>query len=76
MFGAFGRAAVEREAEQANIEAAVTGKAPVLRKRGVGATTMTLSISAEDKQRVKEYAARQSLTVSDLLHEWIVKYCV
>lgn len=75
MFGSFGKAAVEREAEQANIAATVTGAVPVLRKRGAGATTMTLSISAEDKQRVKEFAARQSLTVSDLLHEWIVKYC-
>lgn len=46
-----------------------------MRKRGAGATTMTLSISAEDKMRVKAYAASQATTVSDLLHQWIAEKC-
>lgn len=74
MFGAFGEAAVKREQEQAKIEAVVAGDAP-RRKRGAGATTITLTISQEDKQRVKSYAALRSTTVSDLLHQWIGEYC-
>lgn len=75
MFGSFGAAAIKREHEQAQIEAAVTGSGHVLRKRGAGATTMTLAISAEDKQRVKEYAAKNNTSVSDLLHKWIDESC-
>ena len=44
-------------------------------KRGAGATTMTLSISAEDKYKVKDYALRHQTTVSDLLHGWIEEHC-
>ena len=77
MFGSFGAAAEDRQAEQAKIEAAVTGVETELRnrKRGAGATTMTLAISLADKQRVKAYAAMKNTTVSDLLHQWIEENC-
>lgn len=74
MFGSFGQAVEDREQEQAKIEATVTTAvqvAPQNRKRGAGATTMTLAISQEDKQFIKSYAAMRSTTVSDLLHAWI-----
>lgn len=72
MFGAFGQAVEDREQEQQKIQATVTGQnGPQLRKRGAGATTMTLTISQEDKQFIKSYAAMRSTTVSDLLHAYI-----
>ncbi len=74
MFGSFGQAVEDREQEQAKIEATVTTATqavPQNRKRGAGATTMTLAISQEDKQFIKSYAAMRSTTVSDLLHAWI-----
>ena len=76
----FAAAAQQRQQEQQEIEAAVTG-APVsqaggrMKKRGADATTITLAISKEDKARVKAWAARNSTTVSDLLHKWIEENC-
>ncbi len=77
MFGAFGEAVADREQEQAKIKAVAVGdkdEAP-MRKRGPNATTMTLSISGEDKQKLKAYAAQNYISVSDLLHIWIERYC-
>lgn len=74
MFGSFGQAVEDREQEQAKIEATVTTATqavPQNRKRGAGATTMTLAISQEDKVLVKTLAAKQGLAVSDLFHLWI-----
>lgn len=48
---------------------------PKLRKRGEGATTLTLTISREDKVRVKTWAAQHCTTVSDLMHLWIQEHC-
>lgn len=45
------------------------------KKRGYGATSITLAISAEDKKTVKMYALHKNMTVSDLLHEWIGEHC-
>ena len=45
------------------------------KKRGYGATSITLAISAEDKKIVKMYALHKDMTVSDLLHEWIGEHC-
>ncbi len=76
----FSAAAQRREQEQQQIEAAVTGKVSVgggkVRKRGDHATTMSLSVSLEDKIKIKEYAARRCLSVSDILHSWIEEHCV
>lgn len=75
----FAAAVQQRQREQQKIEATVTGgtsREPVrARKRGDGATTMTLAISREDKAVVKTWAARHSTTVSDLLHGWIAEHC-
>lgn len=73
-------AAVQRQEEQKEIETAVTIKADknnkiVCKKRGSDATTITLSISKEDKVKVKSYAAKNSKAVSDLLHQWIEDNC-
>lgn len=38
-------------------------------------TTMTLSISEEDKYAVKRFALEHGVTVSDLLHMWIERDC-
>ena len=39
------------------------------------ATTLTVSISRADKELVKMYAYRHSLSVSDLIHMWINEKC-
>ena len=81
MFGGFGAAAVQRREQQEKIEAAVTGK-PVSgvptgreKKRGDDATTITLSISREDKALLKSWAATHGTTMSDMLHDWIAQTC-
>ena len=48
---------------------------PKFKKRGDNATTITLSISAEDKTRMKRHAARNIMSASDLLHKWIEENC-
>ena len=67
--------AEERQQKQTEIEAAVLGKPKAAtgrrRKRGADATTITLSISREDKERVNELAEKRGLSISDLLHFWI-----
>ncbi|MBQ1487857.1 MAG: hypothetical protein IIZ41_03740 [Lachnospiraceae bacterium] len=49
-----------------------TGK---LKKRGADATTITLSISMEDKELAKKLAADCNASVSDMLHKWIRQEC-
>ena len=78
----FAAAVQQRQQEQQEIEAAVTGAMVSgttaggrLKKRGENATTMTLAISKEDKATVKPWAAQHSTTVSDLLHKWIMENC-
>lgn len=80
IFGSFGTAATERAQEQQQIEAAVIGR-PARpgttgrpRKRQ-DATTMTISISQSDKDLVKSFAFQHSVTVSDLIHKWIIENC-
>lgn len=47
-----------------------------LRQLGVesGRTTITLSVTEEDKRRLKVMAAERGTTVSALLHEWLVEH--
>lgn len=80
MFGSFGVAAQERQKEQQQIEATVTGKEPAIKNVGrprkrQDATSITLVISEADKAKVKAYAFKNSVTVSDLLHTWITECC-
>lgn len=80
MFGSFAPAVQARQQEQQQIEAVVTGKpaqpgAVGRPRKRQDTTTITLSISAADKQRVKAYAFANSVTVSDLLHQWIMENC-
>lgn len=81
MFGSFGAAVEQREQEQQQIEAMVTGKSQGSVK-AVGrprkrqdATQITLIISKADKEKVKAYAFNHAVTVSDLLHRWIEENC-
>lgn len=73
MFEGFAQAVEQREQQQAKIAATVTGQ---LAPKSTKKTTMTLSILAADKLRVKQYALEHGTTVSDLLHEWITQNCV
>ena len=71
----FEQAAVKRQQEQETIEAAVLGKPAQkdtwrARKRGDDATSITLSISREDKERLREISAKRGCSISDLLHQW------
>lgn len=47
-----------------------------LRQLGVesGRTTITLSVTEEDKRRLKVMAAECGTSVSALLHEWLVEH--
>lgn len=38
-------------------------------------TTITLGISREDKTRFKAWAAAHGVTMSDVLHDWIIGTC-
>lgn len=38
-------------------------------------TVMSLSISLEDKKKLKLYALQHDKTVAAVIHEWIEKYC-
>lgn len=61
--GQQGNVAVQPEPEQ------------IIRKRGPGATTITMSISREDKILLKMYALKNCTTSSDILHGWIQRFC-
>lgn len=83
MFGGFGAAAQQRKEQQQQLEAAVMGQptpgvaaSGQARKRGIGATTITLAISGEDKARFKAWAATHGTTMSDMLHDWIDRTCL
>ena len=69
----------EREQEQAEITAAVTGRGRPKKEENANISDtpdkITLSISAENKLRVKRYALEHGTTVSDLMKEWILTYC-
>ncbi len=39
-------------------------------------TTLSLSLSVDDKKALKKYAADHEITVAAVVHEWIHKYCV
>ena len=47
-----------------------------LRQLGIesGRTTITLSVTEEDKRRLKVMAAERGTSVSALLHEWLVEH--
>ena len=38
-------------------------------------TTLSLSISVEDKKALKKYAAEYEKTVAAVIHDWIQKNC-
>ena len=80
IFASFDSYAKAREQEQAQIEAEVTGQpkrpgAVGRPKKRHDATSMTISISRSDKELVKAYAFEHSVTVSDLIHKWIIENC-
>lgn len=68
----FDTAVQAREQEQAQITAAVTGKA---RMQMEAKSKITLSITEEDRLLAKKYALEHGTTVSDMLHEWIQDTC-
>jgi hypothetical protein len=72
----FDDVAAKRLQEVEQMEAKMTGN-PVnqrlgrVKKRGAGATTITLSISQEDKELVRKMAEQDGVAISDLFHMWI-----
>ncbi len=68
----FDEAVEQREKEQAQVTAVITGNAPEKTERTM---KMTFSISPQDRILVKTYAIRRNLTVSDLFHKWINEFC-
>ena len=64
----FDDAVDKRNKEQSEITAHVTSNEERSMK-------MTLSITPNDRILVKTYAIRNNLTVSELFHKWISKYC-
>lgn len=69
----------KREEEQQELEKNLTKEPP---KRPVGrpkkrpdCRTIALTISAEDKQLVQDYAYSHCLSVSDVFHMWITEKC-
>ena len=81
----FDQAAHERAKEQAHLTAVVTGQAQEkdqerreqksLRKNENGQIKITLSISEEDRKLIKHYAVENGVSMSDLLHDWIILHC-
>jgi len=39
-------------------------------------TTLSLSLSVDDKKAIKKYAVDHETTVAAVVHEWIQKYCI
>lgn len=46
------------------------------RKRGEDSGTITLTISREDKRLMKAYALERDVSMSDVLHGWIGRFCL
>ncbi len=67
----------EREQEQAALTAAVTGKEKVApeAKKSTAWGKITLSMTEEDKLKVKRFALDHGTTVSYLVHTWIGEHC-
>ena len=38
-------------------------------------TTLSLSLTVEDKKRLKKYAADRETTVASVVHEWVERFC-
>ncbi len=86
----FAAAVQHRQQEQEQIEAHMMGAvaeseaaplsaaedSPPMKKRKTDSTTITLSISKEDKVRVKSWAIQNDTNVSEMLHKWIADTCV
>ena len=49
----------------------VKNKAKSVEKR----TTLSLSLSVQDKKALKKYAADHETTVASVVHDWIQRYC-
>lgn len=60
----FAQAVAKRTAEQENIKTVATGEK-------VDRTTLTLSITVEDKAELKRLAIANGVTVAGLIHQWI-----
>lgn len=63
---------MEREREQADINAAVTTPGTVDDKTR---TTMTIAMSAREKKLLKQYAAIQGKTTASIVQGWINQFC-
>lgn len=71
MANMFEKYAADREAEQKKIEkAVVTDTAAENEKR----TTLSLSLTVNDKKALKMMALERETTIAAIIHEWIVEH--
>lgn len=68
MANMFDKFAADRKAEQAQIEEYTVAQPA---ERPSEKTTMTLSLTVDDKVKLKSVAAKQGRTVASLVHEWV-----
>lgn len=73
MFGSLSAAAGQREKEQQKLEAAMTGNESI--PDDTKRTTMMLSMTEDDKFKLKSYALKQRKSVSAIIHQWISENC-
>lgn len=71
MANMFDKFASERVMQQEAIETQVMGETSAVQDAGVARTTMSLSLSVDDKVKLKTVAAKRNMTVARLVHEWV-----
>lgn len=67
----FSKSAAARTQEQAKLEASSTGK----EIKRPGRTLISISLTLEDRERLKRYAYAQGATVSGIVQKWIRENC-
>ena len=70
MANMFEKYAADREAEQKKIEKAVAEPVADNEKR----TTLSLSLTVNDKKALKMMAAERETTIAAIIHEWVQEH--
>lgn len=66
----FEKYAADREVEQEKIEKAVVADTAANEKR----TTLSLSLTVNDKKALKMMAAERETTIAAIIHEWVQEH--
>ena len=70
MANMFKKNAADREAEQKKIEKAIVADTTADEKR----TTLSLSLTVNDKKALKMMAAERDTTIAAIIHEWVQEH--